>query len=802
MNAYDGALIQVTENVTVMDKNATAVSAVGAIVDIYGDVTSTGNDGTGISASAWDLEDPVLGAEVKIGGNITAYTPLRIESLSVEEGEHTGELSEYGIDYYIFSDGMSTVRAKQGSFKVLGLYSVSIGAITGGTLTVSKTRAKPGENIMLTIIPDAGNRLKLGSLTYNDGTKDHLIGGSSFIMPAADVTVTAEFVDASAPVTNHEKAMADTAALSIGYAQGDSAAAVTQNVRLTVTGAVYESSITWTSSNTAIISNSGVVTRPSFTSGDAAVTVTASVYNSGASSTKDFDLVVLKLPQITYTVTFDKNGGDTQASPTTKVVISGGNVGTLPMAPIRSGYTFNGWNTQVNGSGTAFTAATAVNGSITVYAQWSRNSSGDGGGSSDGSGGTPPPIETPKVETSQIKTSVAGNTATATTTMKAAVDSNSNATAIVSGAQVSDAISKAMEEAKKQGKGTVARVEIKVEAPVDATTVETIIPQEAIDQAAAAGIGGLAILTPVAFITFDANALSTLSKEATGDVKITASKVEASSLSLEAQRTVGDRSVFDFSVTSGDKTISQFEGDVLVSVPYTPEDGEDTNAIVIYYINESGGLEVVSNCIYDPATGRISFSTRHFSQYAVGYNKINFKDVAGSAWCSKAVEFIAAREITTGTGDGNFSPEAKLTRGQFVVMLMKTYSIDPDLNPKDNFADAGNTYYTAYLAAAKRLGISAGTGNNMFAPEKEITRQEMFTLLYNALKVIGRLPEGTDGKPLSSFADVENVAFWAKEAMTLLVETGTISGNGGKLFPTSTTTRAEMAQVLYNLLSK
>jgi len=38
--------------------------------------------------------------------------------------------------------------------------------------------------------------------------------------------------------------------------------------------------------------------------------------------------------------------------------------------------------------------------------------------------------------------------------------------------------------------------------------------------------------------------------------------------------------------------------------------------------------------------------------------------------------------------------------------------------------------------------------------------------------------------------------------MTLLVETGTISGSGGKLFPTSTTTRAEMAQVLYNMLSK
>ncbi|HOK96095.1 MAG TPA: S-layer homology domain-containing protein, partial [Anaerohalosphaeraceae bacterium] len=76
-------------------------------------------------------------------------------------------------------------------------------------------------------------------------------------------------------------------------------------------------------------------------------------------------------------------------------------------------------------------------------------------------------------------------------------------------------------------------------------------------------------------------------------------------------------------------------------------------------------------------------------------------------------------------------------------MLMKAYGIAPDTDPKDNFADAGATYYTGYLAAAKRLKISKGVGNNMFAPYIEITRQEMFTLLYNALKVIGKLPKGT-----------------------------------------------------------
>ncbi len=76
------------------------------------------------------------------------------------------------------------------------------------------------------------------------------------------------------------------------------------------------------------------------------------------------------------------------------------------------------------------------------------------------------------------------------------------------------------------------------------------------------------------------------------------------------------------------------------------------------------------------------------------------------------------------------------------------------------------------------------------------------TLLCNALKIIGRLPEGTSGKPLSAFADAGDIASWAKEAMTLLVERGTIEGYDGKLYPLSISTRAEMAQVLYNMLSK
>jgi uncharacterized repeat protein (TIGR02543 family) len=73
----------------------------------------------------------------------------------------------------------------------------------------------------------------------------------------------------------------------------------------------------------------------------------------------------------TPTVTFDSQSASVPANPTTKTVtIPATNVVTLPTAPTKTGYTFSGWYTAINGGGTQFTAATPVTANITVYAKW------------------------------------------------------------------------------------------------------------------------------------------------------------------------------------------------------------------------------------------------------------------------------------------------------------------------------------------------------------------------------------------------------------------------------------------------
>jgi hypothetical protein len=135
-------------------------------------------------------------------------------------------------------------------------------------------------------------------------------------------------------------------------------------------------------------------------------------------------------------------------------------------------------------------------------------------------------------------------------------------------------------------------------------------------------------------------------------------------------------------------------------------------------------------------------------------------------------------------------------------MLLRAFGISPDLGSGENFSDAGNTYYTGYLKSAKTLGISTGVGNNLCAPTREITRQEMFVLLHNALKLMGKRPQGETVKTLLDFPDSGTVDIWAKEEISLLVENGIVNGKNGALKPQDSTTRAEMAQVLYNIIKR
>ena len=458
----------------------------------------------------------------------------------------------------------------------------------------------------------------------------------------------------------------------------------------------------------------------------------------------------------------------------TKTVISGTAIGAeWPADPIRSDYIFGGWFTGTHATGTQYTSASIITGDVDLYARWTYI-------------GVIPPIP-PAPEVPIYRADVTTGSGTETT-LPVTVD-NDAGTASVDVNLQSNALA-----------GTV----ITIPSISGITTFSAGIPVSELSKDEVEGT--LTLQTDAGSITVPSNMLTDVSGADGEKAMITIGRADASALPADVRDQIGDRPLIQLTLSIDGRHIdwNNKNAPVLVSIPYvpTPEELENPECIIIWYIDGSGNLVCVPNGHYDPVNGVVTFTTTHFSYYAVGYNSVEFGDVPGTAWYSDAVSFIAARGITTGTGDGNFSPDAGLTRGQFIVMLMRAYDIAPDTDPTDNFADAGNTYYTGYLAAAKRLNVSAGVGNNMFAPDKEITRQEMFTLLYNALEAIGRLPQGKSGKTLSDFGDADSIASWAKDEIAYLVEAGMIQGINNNINPTGNASRAEFAQMLYNILRK
>lgn len=441
------------------------------------------------------------------------------------------------------------------------------------------------------------------------------------------------------------------------------------------------------------------------------------------------------------------------------------------------------------GSNTVTVLVTAEDGTTTeTYTIVIHRESSSGGGSY-----TPPAIV---VTTEVTKYSTANLT-----------EINATSTAGTATAAITPAVIDALLNAAFFTGGTAKKdvIRVNVNTPGSINDLQLTVPQTSLANMAAQTDSSLAVASPFVSITFDGKALETISGvESGGSVVFSAGVIDNNTLSPSDRAKVQGRTVYNFTVMNGKTVVSHFGGGrATVTIPYTLQAGENPHSVVVYYLADDGSLKAVRGH-YDADARAVIFKTTHFSKFVVGYNPVSFSDVTVGAWYKDAVDFIAARGITTGTGNNRFSPGAKLTRAQFVVLLLNAYRINTQNNAEfahaGNFADAGNTYYTNYLLAAKSLGIVSGTGNNRFMPEQSITRQEMFVMLYNALSLLDELPATSVNKELSDFNDAGQTADWAKPVLDAFIKSGLVGGYNNRLYPRSETTRAESAQVLYNLL--
>lgn len=178
-----------------------------------------------------------------------------------------------------------------------------------------------------------------------------------------------------------------------------------------------------------------------------------------------------------------------------------------------------------------------------------------------------------------------------------------------------------------------------------------------------------------------------------------------------------------------------------------------------------------------------------------------FVDVKEDAWYYSAVMWSFENDLFIGTSATEFSPDVPLTRAMLVTVLAKLHGADLNAYTQCSFDDVDDgKWYTASVEWARAVGLVVGTGNNNFAPNEAIARQDLATILMNDAKYAGKdLPVGSPAQ----FRDYEDIADYAKEAVTALTNAGVISGMPGNIFdPSANATRAEATAMLYQYVEK
>ena len=231
-----------------------------------------------------------------------------------------------------------------------------------------------------------------------------------------------------------------------------------------------------------------------------------------------------------------------------------------------------------------------------------------------------------------------------------------------------------------------------------------------------------------------------------------------------------------------------------------------------------GNITAVKGGTYDKKTGIARYSTaveKPSYTYATGSNAVSltveftldmsklpkspFTDVTAGAWYYDAALYAYNKGLMVGTSDTAFGPDVSMTRAMLVAVLHRLAG-SPSVSGKMPFTDVeADTWYTEAVLWAYQNGIVAGTSDTTFAPQSNITREQIVAIFsrYTAKFAPDKAKAAAE---LTAFADSASVSDWAVNDMKWAVAQKIISGseNAGKfyLLPQDNASRAQVATIL------
>ena len=179
-----------------------------------------------------------------------------------------------------------------------------------------------------------------------------------------------------------------------------------------------------------------------------------------------------------------------------------------------------------------------------------------------------------------------------------------------------------------------------------------------------------------------------------------------------------------------------------------------------------------------------------------------FDDIKGHE-NQTAIEQLAARNIINGKTDSSFDPKSTMTRAEFATIVVRGLGLSVKGN--SSFADVTeNDWFYDYVNAAYKYGIINGVSDTEFNPNGTITREEAAVMVTRAAKLCGMNVEMEVSEArdiLAGFLDYVKASDWAVTPLAFCYDNEILSDDVMEIKPKEAVTRAEIAQMLYNMLA-
>ena len=178
---------------------------------------------------------------------------------------------------------------------------------------------------------------------------------------------------------------------------------------------------------------------------------------------------------------------------------------------------------------------------------------------------------------------------------------------------------------------------------------------------------------------------------------------------------------------------------------------------------------------------------------------IQFTDVNENDWYYDAVKYVYVNGLMSGVSDTTFAPNANTTRGMIVTVLYRMEN-QPNVTIDNSFNDVKSTdYYGNAIYWAKQNNIVSGYNSTTFAPNDNITREQIAAILYRYAAYKGYSVDKTSD--LSNFNDTSNISNYALTPIKWAVSSGLISGMGDStISPIGNASRAQIATILMRFI--